>query len=346
MEIIGSNGSDILIGTADRDFIFGLSGDDQIRGGFGADYIDGGINIFGGDVDFALYDDSPVGVLVSLETGHGYGGTAQGDMLRNIEGLVGSDFSDALIGDFGSNVLWGEGGVDGLWGGRGNDDLIGGAGADYLDGGDGTDLASYIGSPDGVAVNLQEGSGSWGDAQGDTLVNIENVEGSSFDDSIVGNAANNTLFGATGGDTLEGRDGRDVLYGDDGNDLLIGGIGDDDLHGGPGHDWLEGDAGADRFIFESTQDSRPGLEADWIAGFNRAEGDLIDLAAIDADEKLAGDQAFTFVTAGEPHGPGTVSAVASGGWTYISLNTSGDEAPEAVIQILGEHAIDASWFIL
>jgi len=346
MEIIGTNTSDFLIGTADRDYIFGLSGDDQIRGGFGADYIDGGIDIFGGDWDFALYDDSPVGVLVSLETGRGYGGTAQGDTLRNIEGLVGSSFSDALIGDSHRNILLGQGGVDGLWGGGGDDALVGGAGADYLDGGDGADAAVYADSPEGVAVNLQEGWGFGGDAQGDTLVSIEWVQGSAFDDSIVGNVADNILVGNDGSDTLQGRDGRDTLYGDAGNDLLIGGTGNDVLWGGDGHDWLEGGADADRFVFVSTQDSRPGLDADWIVDFTRSEGDVIDLTAIDADAKLAGDQAFTFVTASEPHGPGTVSAVASGGWTYISLNTSGDEAPEAVIQVFGEHAVDASWFIL
>src|SRR3954468_17350551 len=115
MEIIGdANRDDFLIGTADRDFIFGLSGDDLIRGGFGADYIDGGTDVVGGGWDYALYDDSPVGVLVSLETGRGYGGTAQGDTLRNIEGLGGSNFSDALIGDGLSNFLFGQGGDDGL----------------------------------------------------------------------------------------------------------------------------------------------------------------------------------------------------------------------------------------
>ena len=40
---------------------------------------------------------------------------------------------------------------------------------------------------------------------------IENVVGTSFNDTILGNALENALYGAAGSDTLDGRSGNDRL---------------------------------------------------------------------------------------------------------------------------------------
>ncbi len=53
-----------------------------------------------------------------------------------------------------------------------------------------------------------------------------NVNGSSFDDIIVGNKSNNVINGLAG---------NDLIFGGNGSDMLIGGIGDDTLIGGSGH---------------------------------------------------------------------------------------------------------------
>ena len=82
-----------------------------------------------------------------------------------------------------------------------------------------------------VAVNLATGRGSGGSAEGDTLVNIENVYGSYYNDTLTGNDAANLL---------QGLEGHDVLKGGGGDDRLIGGLGDDFLKGGGGGDYLEG----------------------------------------------------------------------------------------------------------
>ena len=50
--------------------------------------------------------------------------------------------------------------------------------------------------------SLMTGSGSGGDAQGDTLSNIENLTGSNFDDTLEGNSLNNVLVGGLGTDTV------------------------------------------------------------------------------------------------------------------------------------------------
>ena len=135
--------------------------------------------------------------------------------------------TERLAGGAGDNTLLGLGGNDALEGGDGNDVLTGGAGADALDGGAGADTAAYRSSAAAVTVNLATGTGSGGDAEGDTLVNIERLEGSDHDDILTGDDAANTLLGAGGSDTLEGGDGNDVLTGGAGADALDGGAGSD-----------------------------------------------------------------------------------------------------------------------
>ena len=86
-----------------------------------------------------------------------------------------------------------------------------------------------------------------------------------------------------------------MLLGGAGADRLWGHIGRDVLAGGLGADTLFGGAGADTFLFASAADSGilPG-SYDTIRDFGA--GDVIDLAAIDADGDAAnGDTAFTSV---------------------------------------------------
>ena len=97
----------------------------------------------------------------------------------------------------------------------GDDTLVGGAGVDSLDGGTGTDTADYNASGAAVTVNLTTGTGSGGDAQGDTLVNIEKLTGSAFADVLTGDGNANTLAGGAGADSLFGGAGNDVLIGGD-----------------------------------------------------------------------------------------------------------------------------------
>ena len=124
-----------------------------------------------------------MGVMVDLDAGTGMGGDAECDELDNIETVIGSDHADTLYGDTGTQTLDG---------GKGNDLLRGGGGADMLTGGEGTDTVNYYDSGDGVTVDLSisgaQSTTNNGDASGDTITGVENVQGSDEDDKITGNS--------------------------------------------------------------------------------------------------------------------------------------------------------------
>ena len=100
-------------------------------------------------------------------------------------------------------MLTGDAGANTLNGGAGNDILMGSAGADILIGGSGIDMADYSTSSAGVYINLATGVNSGGDAEGDTLIGIENLRGTAFDDVLIGSAETTILDGGAGNDILD-----------------------------------------------------------------------------------------------------------------------------------------------
>lgn len=256
--LYGEQGNDSLYGQQGNDFLFGGDNNDFLSGGIGADHLDGGAGI-----DTADYSTSAAGVHVDLVTGLGTGGEAQGDTLVGIENINGSSFDDVLQGNDVANTLVGGAGNDTLNGGGGDDTLRGGVGADALDGGAGNDTVDYSASAAGVHVDFAAGTGADGDAEGDILTGIENLFGSSHDDTlqgddvanvikggggadhIEGRGGNDTLIGANESDVIDGGAGRDLILGQDGNDRLLGGNDDDEIHGGLGDDLIDGGHGAD-----------------------------------------------------------------------------------------------------
>nr|WP_272490884.1 tandem-95 repeat protein [Mesobacterium pallidum] len=264
------------------------TGDDLIEAGAGNDWIDagdGGDDIRGGaGQDTVSFAGSNVGVRADLSTLIGQGGYAQGDLYSGIEALDGTGWNDTLGGDDGANTLWGRDGddllegrgdADSLYGGLGDDTLDGGAGGDSLGGGEGIDTATYFFSDAGVQVSLSAGTATGGWATGDTLVSIENLDGSEF------------------ADTLEGDGGANALYGDRGDDTLTGLAGDDRLQGGRGADRIDGGAGIDTAVYTL---SSAGIVIDLAAGTasgGDAMGDvLVGIEIIEAsyhDDALLGD---------------------------------------------------------
>jgi Ca2+-binding RTX toxin-like protein len=148
--------------------------------------------------------------------------------------LVGTDLNDIIFGGASDDTIDGGPGGDKLFGEEGNDTFLGSAGADLNSGGAGIDTVDYShhffsgpsgGTAVGVTVSLLTGTGSGGDAEGDTFVGIENLIGTRFH-------SGDSLTGDNGNNILDGRNGDDFLFGMDGNDTLIGGLGRDTMSGG------------------------------------------------------------------------------------------------------------------
>jgi Ca2+-binding RTX toxin-like protein len=235
----GMDGDDVLSGLGGGDLFSGGNGNDMLNGGDGNDSLigDAGNDILNGGagLDTASYGDATAGVTVNLSIGtaQNTGGAGIDTLvLRTIEELGGSMYSDVLTGDGGDNVLIGLAGDDQLNGGDGNDLLLDAVGDDILNGGAGQDTVSYGGAISGpvtgVVVDLTiEGEQNTVGAGIDTLLSIENLGGSDFNDILTGDGADNRLSGWYGNDVLSGGGGKDTLIGGDGDDQLNGGTGTD-----------------------------------------------------------------------------------------------------------------------
>jgi Ca2+-binding RTX toxin-like protein len=153
-------------------------------------------------------------------------------------------------------------GVDEIAGGVNDDLLSGGHDADRIDGGGGWDIADYRDSAAGIIIDLSVPSQLGGDAEGDSLTNIEEVEGSIHNDILIGDENDNALRGSEGDDYLFGGGGEfDELYDGPGVDVLEAGSNtlynlfildadneQDILIVGEGYTYIEGGDTSDRIV--------------------------------------------------------------------------------------------------
>lgn len=187
--LTGSNFDDILLGDAQANELKGGSGNDKLIGRGNGDTLDGGDGN-----DTASYEYAVNAVTVSLASGLGSQGEADGDELISIENLIGGAGNDTFISALGLQ-------------------------ANAYDGRGGIDTISYVASGAGVVVTLTTGLVSQtNDAAGDSFTSIENLVGSNFNDTLIGDGGNNVLNGGLGNDVLEGMAGGDTLIGAGGND--------------------------------------------------------------------------------------------------------------------------------
>jgi hypothetical protein len=165
------------------------------------------------------WHDRRVGTI-SADTLSGGGGN---DHLVGHDGhdrLDGGSGADTLVGGDGQDRLFGSSDNDSIYGGIGNDELGGGADSDLLHGGAGRDRVDYESAFERVIIDFANQALNDGAAKGDTLVEIEEVLGSSLNDSLVGGNGSYSLYGNDGQDILsDGGDAGDTLYGGAGNDL-------------------------------------------------------------------------------------------------------------------------------
>jgi Ca2+-binding RTX toxin-like protein len=202
--------------------------------------------------------------------------------------IVGSAKDDVLLGGGGNDTICGFGGADRIEGGTGDDRLFGGLDSwDYEDydgdhvvpgpGDDHVDLGhdpvteelswgtytwdqvSYADATGPVSVDLTAGTATGEGA--DTIAPIQlvgGVEGSAYDDHLVGSEQIDWITAGGGDDVVDGRGGADFVQADaptrrlperdervPGDDVVDGGDGDDEVEGGHGVDLLRGNAGRD-----------------------------------------------------------------------------------------------------
>ncbi len=261
--IEGSTGSDDLRGNDADNYLIGGGGDDTLLGRDGNDTLVGGEGadsfIGGQGIDEVNYQDDRFGIFINLTNSSLNAGSALGDVFSSVENIVAGRGNDSIVGDGNDNVIRGGIGNDTVLGGGGKDTLIGGIGGDYFDGGTGRDMVSYEFSTNFVRVDLLNGNYNRGDASGDTILFVENIRGSNFDDRVNGGNVSNHIYAGTGDDFVDGRDGNDKLYGEDGNDNLEGGQGADSLDGGAGTDraqYTTSNRGITANLLDTTQNTR------------------------------------------------------------------------------------------
>ncbi|MGI9276747.1 MAG: LamG-like jellyroll fold domain-containing protein [Endozoicomonas sp.] len=307
--LVGDSADNSFDGGAGDDQLFGAAGDDVLTGGEGNDTLDGG----SGDdlLHVSLNPHEPSDNLdevfnLTFDTNVLRGGSGQDTahietaeslridldrdvyshnlVLDQIENVTTGSGNDLVIGSSVSNQLTGNAGNDRLIGGQGADSLAGGSGADTLDGGEGNDTAVYSDSTTSVTVSLVEGTAS----DGDTLTGIENIVGSSFDDTLTGDDEDNSLVGGAGDDTLQGGVGFDRLDGGAGTDTLYAGRGADTLLVSDNDTTYAAD-GFDSYVIDP--DTRN-------ATINLASvGNVLDLRAFDAPVRLMSAGALAAIAA-------------------------------------------------
>ena len=252
-------------------------------------------------------------------------GTGANDLLVGTEvaeQLVGREGNDLLEGGGGDDLLDGSWGDDTLLGGTGNDQLDGSYGNDSLNGGEGGDTYLVSGNEAGGWSSFA-GFDRYNDTGSSGVDRILAVGPCNVDIGLNGFSASNgierieagvgvgtvRLLGGWSGDILDfsqialvggsfvidGYYGNDTITGSSAADTISGGGNDDRLIGGLGADRLTGGSGCDTFGFNSVAEIGTAAGSyDIITDFV-SQVDKIDLVNIDANSKIAGDQAFQYI---------------------------------------------------
>jgi len=339
--ITGGTGADTLSGLAGNDTLVGGAGNDSLVGGDGNDTFsvvtaDSSDTIIGGNGN----DTISVGSTIVFDATD-----------ANISGVEFVTLTAAS-----SVTLLGQTEAFTITGSTAADTIIGGLGADVIDGGTGNDAVVYTGATltgtGGITLALTganfatvtAGSTNVG---ADRIRNVENVTGTTGDDSISGDSIANSIAGGNGNDILQGGGGNDTITGDAGNDTITGGAGADSLTGG---------AGSDTFVFTTASNSNSANAAaqDTITDLtlNGSSGDLLDFTLTGALTVLTGTStaanfaAFDSISeinaiVNSANGSASVKFTGGSSATALLLTLGGTSSKALVVDINGDGAFTA-----
>ena len=163
-----------------------------------------------------------------------------------------------------------------------------------------------------------------------------------------GTGGGEDIFGTFGADDISGTGASERIFGLLGNDDILAGAGDDILWGGSGADFMWGEAGADTFAFGFAGDSPyKARRFDVLMDFSDAEGDKIDLSAMDANLLRFGNQTFRFEGSGDGWaGRGRIDYNFANGDTRVFGYVDRDKYADFYLEIEGIVDLDASDFVL
>lgn len=238
--IYGDGDNDLLLGNAGADHIYGEDGIDLIYGGALPDFLDGG------DGNDIIHGGDDADVLIGSDGNDTLFGENGVDELQGNQGndilFCGNEMDVASGGD-GEDAILGEEGLDTITGQWGDDQVFGGAGPDQCFGGDGDDILHPGTGANNQSLNVDEALGEGGfnlvsysdlsvrlDRPADLnnqninqlpfepfsnlYVDIQGVEGTVFDDQMIGDSQDNWFIGGGGNDLLNGGAGDDVIVAD------------------------------------------------------------------------------------------------------------------------------------
>jgi Ca2+-binding RTX toxin-like protein len=197
-----------ISGTYNDDYIVGSDGNDTLYTGYGGnDTIDGGKGDDLLRVDYSVYSNPTGAIITTIDATTNIGAITAGTnrvSYKNIErfNISGTQYDDYIVATDGSDTL-----------------STGYGGNDTIDGGKGDDLlrVDYGSSTGGIITTIDATTNIGAITAGTNRVSYKNIErldinGTAYDDYIVGNNGNDTLSTGYGGnDTIDGGKGDDLL---------------------------------------------------------------------------------------------------------------------------------------
>lgn len=296
----GGTGGDTITGDAGNDTLNGDDGADTITGGLGNDPMTGGA---GNDTFLASAESMAFPSTDGDDQIDGGEGVDEADYsARQSQVTLDADGVSPSGSVFENDVI--QGTVESLTGGSAGGDLLriaANAPSGVIDGGPETFVRNDPSDGDGDTVDFGnnrttaitvdiDGQGDDGTQAGsgppatvaelvNVLPTVENVTGTTANDSLTGSERDNVLTGGDGNDSLTGLAGEDTLVGGAGNDTQVGGDGNDSCDQGgataEGNDSCDGGAGVDtvdysartqNVIVNQTDGDGPGGASDGQAG--------------------------------------------------------------------------------
>ena len=253
---IGNNLDNRLVGNSSNNFLDGRAGADKMDGGAGNDTFV--IDNLGDEIT----DSMGAADLVMSYINHTLGSTIENLRLMGTNALNGT--GNAL-----NNIIWANTG----------DNLIDGNGEVLVAGFKGDTLSYEYGATSGITLDLAiTGAQATGGSGTDTVINVEHLIGSNYNDFLAGNANDNIMDGLGGEDTVSYIAATSdmtidlqlgVAIGSVSTDILrnfeniVGGAFDDLMTGDLGDNVFDGgSAGSDTVSYRNVKLYEGGVEAD------------------------------------------------------------------------------------